>query len=563
MPPESDRSKFPPRGSRSSRSPHPGPSVSVQKLFDKESPQAVEAEMALLGSMILEPKVITDVLSVVSGPEDFYKESHGQIYKALLEIYDRRDAGDLVQTVTHMRDLGILDLCGGENYLVELANSVPTATNAPHFARIVAEKARLRRLIDACGDILFDAYHSGNLGPDGAREVLDRAESAVFELAQEKNVSDVQALSDLLDIEMKRIEVMEATGASMSGIPTGYHDMDNMLLGMQPGEMLILAARPSMGKTALALNIAEQTATGAQPVPGAPRTRNIPVGFFSLEMSKSSVVLRMLCAKARVKSQDLRGGKRLSKQDLANLGMAADDLRQAPIFIDDTPGLTVLNLRARARRMVQQHGVKAIFIDYLQLLSAPGAARESRQMEVSSISRGIKGLARELKVPIVCLSQLNRAAEQREGNRPRMSDLRESGSIEQDADVILLLHREDYYHKDDQEWQDANPEKVGLAEIIIAKQRNGPTGVVKLHWNSDITRFTEYDPHGQAPGGYRDLGGAFDDFGGPPAKGQPQGPQGSGGGDYRGFAPGRKSGPIENHRDGGGPDAGIDDFDLG
>ncbi len=516
--------------------------------------------MALLGSMILEPKVITDILAIVTGPEDFYKEAHGHIYRALIEIYDQRDSGDLIQTVTMLRDRGILDQCGGDQYLVDLANSVPSAVNAPHFAKIVAEKARMRRLIDACGNILYDAYHAGDLGPDGAREVMDRAESAVFEIAQERNSSDVQSLSALLDIEMARIEAMEQSGASMSGIPTGFHDLDNMLLGMQPGEMLILAARPSMGKTALALNVAEQTALGGAPVAGAPKKRDFPVGFFSLEMSKSSVVLRMLCARAHVKSQDLRGGKRLSKQDLGNLGMAADDLKQAPIYIDDTPGLTVLNLRARARRMVQQHGVRAIVIDYLQLLSSPGSARESRQNEVSAISRGIKGLARELNVPILCLSQLNRAAEQREGNRPRMSDLRESGSIEQDADVILLLHREDYYHKDDPEWLDSNPDKVGVAEIIIAKQRNGPTGVVKLHWNSDITRFTDLDPHGHAPGGYRDLAGAFDDFGGnaPPQPAPPPRAQT----EYKGFSPGKKSGPIENHRDGGGPMPALDDLDA-
>ncbi|MBX3382857.1 MAG: replicative DNA helicase [Phycisphaeraceae bacterium] len=534
---------------------------SLQELFNREPPQSVPAEKALLGSMILEPKIITDILGTINSKDDFYKEAHGEIYRALVEIYDRHDAGDLIQATTLLRDRGVLDSCGGEDYLVELANAVPTHTNAPHFARIVAEKAKLRRLIDACGAILYDAYHTGELGPDGAREVLDKAESAIFEIAQERNTSEVQALTELLQVEMERIQAIEEGGGSMTGLSTGYHDMDRMLLGLQPGELLILAARPSMGKTALALNLAEQISTGGLPLAGAPAKRRVPVGFFSLEMSKSSVTLRMLCARARVKSQDLRSGRRLNKQELNNLGMAADDLKEAPIYIDDTPGLTVLNLRARARRMVQQHDVRVLFIDYLQLLTSPGAARESRQMEVSAISRSIKALARELNVPIVCLAQLNRAAEQREGNRPRMSDLRESGSIEQDADVILLLHREDYYHKDDQEWLDANPDRVGLAEVIVAKQRNGPTGVVRLSWNSDFTRFADLDPHGTPPGSYGNIAGAFDVFDAPSPPSDPFNapppPFTPGGGG--GFSPGKRSGPIDNHRDGGGPDRDDDD----
>jgi replicative DNA helicase len=519
--------------------------------------------------MILEPKVIPDVMAIIQNGQDFYKEAHGHIYGALLEIYDTRDAGDLVQTVTLLRDRAVLDLIGGEDYLLELANSVPTAVNAPHFAKIVAEKAKLRRLIDAAGEILYDAYHAGEMSSEGAREVIDRAESAVFEIAQERTSSDLMVLADILDEEMVRIQAMEAGGGSMSGIATGYLDLDNMLLGLQPGELLILAARPSMGKTALALNLAEGVAMGSHPFAGAPASRSVPVGFFSLEMSRSSITLRMLCARARVKSQDLRAGRRLSKQDLHGLGAAADDLKNALIYIDDTPGLTVLNLRARARRMVQQFGVRALFIDYLQLLTAPGAARESRQMEVAAISRGIKALARELNVPIVCLSQLNRASESREGNRPRMSDLRESGSIEQDADVIMLLHREDYYHKDDPQWLEENADRVGIAEVIIAKQRNGPTGVVKMTWNSDYTRFLSYDPHAVAPGGYSTISNAFDTFAPEPQAPRPSPgalpPRRSGPPDDApfdeapppqpyGFSPGRKTGPVGDFRDGGGPD---------
>lgn len=577
------------RGFRSRGGKIARPATSTQRMFDRDAPHSIEAEKALLGSMILEPTIIPDVIGTISNPKDFYLEAHGHIFSVLLEIYDRKDAGDLVQTVTLLRDRNVLETIGGEDYLVDLANSVPTAVNAPHFAKIVAEKAKLRRLIDAAGEILYSAYNSGDLGVDGAREVIDKAESAVFEIAQEKNSSELMSLGDILEEEMKRIAEMADGGVGMSGLPTGFVDMDNMLLGLQPGELLILAARPSMGKTAMALNLAEGVATGAAPYPGAPHTRNVPVGFFSLEMSRSSVTLRMLCAKARVKSQDLRSGRRLSKQDLHNLGVAADELKAAPIYIDDTPGLTILNLRARARRMVQQYGVRALFIDYLQLLTAPGAGRESRQMEVAAISRGVKALARELEVPIVCLSQLNRASEQREGNRPRMSDLRESGSIEQDADVIMLLHREDYYHKDDEQWLQENQDRVGVAEVIIAKQRNGPTGVVKLSWNSDITRFMDLDPHAVAPGAYNSIGSAFDAFpggsggGGASNAGMGGGSVGGGGGSHgygdafdapfdagpssnptqgfrpAGFAPGKRSGPVDGHRDGGGPDSGQTD----
>jgi replicative DNA helicase len=537
--------------------------TSVSALFERQPPQSPEAEMSLLGSMILDPAIIPDVIGLIKGPEDFYREAHGHIYKAVLDVYDQRHSGDLVQIVDLLRDRAVIDQIGGPEYLVELANAVPTAVNAPHFARIVAEKAKLRRLIDAAGQILYDAYHVGELGPEGAREVLDKAEMSVFEIAQEQNTADPQSLADLLQIEIDRILAADRDGWTMTGVRTGYSDLDELLRGLQPGELIILAARPSMGKTALALNLAEQIAMGGVPVAGAPATQAVPVGLFSLEMSKNAIVQRLLSARAGVSSQHLRGGHPISKHDLHQLGVAADDLKQAPIYIDDMPSLTILNLRARARRMVAQYGVKVIMIDYLQLMSAPGAARESRQVEVSAISRGVKALARELNVPVVCLSQLNRASEQREGNRPRMADLRESGSIEQDADVILLLHREDYYHVQDEDWKIENPDKVGVAEVIVAKQRNGPTDVVKLKWDSRTTRFKNFEANATPPGGY-----PFDDYSSPsqaagnfgkaPAP-EPK-PWTRTAAPPPPFEPGSsfsgrsKTGPIEGHRDGGGSD---------
>ncbi|GJQ29537.1 MAG: replicative DNA helicase [Phycisphaerae bacterium] len=545
-----------------------GTPISAKELFERQPPAAVEAEMSLLGSMILDPNMIPDVLGIVRNEYDFFRAAHGHIYRAVVDVYDQRHSGDLVQIVDLLRDRGVLDEVGGADYLVELAGAVPSAVNAPHFARIVGEKAKLRRLIDAAGQILYDAYHAGELGPEGAREVLDSAEMRVFEIAQEQHAADPQALAELLELELRRIEAADFEGGGLSGVASGYHDLDELLRGFQPGEMLVLAARPSMGKTALALNLAEQIAIGGIPVPGAPPGQRAPVGLFSLEMSKNAIVQRLLSARSGVSSQALRGGHKIPDDDFRRLMMAAEDLKAAPVYIDDTPNLSVLNLRARARRMVAQHGVRVLMVDYLQLMSAPHAARESRQVEVSAISRGVKALARELNIPVICLSQLNRASEQREGNRPRMADLRESGSIEQDADVIMLLHREEYYHVQDEDWKHENPDKIGMAELIIAKQRNGPTGVVKLTWDHGSTRFRSFDAAARAPMDVGPLGGRYQspaqaatNFPGT-GKGQPGMSQPGKPWTHAepkqpppfDFTPGEKRGPVEDYRDGGGPD---------
>ncbi len=552
----------------------PGVNISIQSLFDREPPKSLEAEMSLLGSMILDPSVIGDIIGLIQGPTDFFKESHAHIYKVLVEVYDAHNSGDLVQISTVLQERGVLDQVGGGDYLVELANAVPSAANARHYAKIVGDKAKLRRLIDTAGKIIYEAFHAGDQGPDGARVVIDSAEASVFEIAQERSVSEAQRLGDLLDAEMRRIEAADFDGTGYTGVSTGYGELDEILCGLQPGELIIIAARPSMGKTALALNLAEQIAIGGAPVPGAPGSRSVPIALFSLEMSKNAIGQRMLSARAGVSSQALRGGHKVPDDQLRRLLQSAEDLRPAPIYVDDTPNMTVLQLRARARRLVQTFGVKVIMVDYLQLMTAPHAARESRQVEVSAISRGIKALARELDVPVVCLSQLNRASEQREGNKPRMADLRESGSIEQDADVIILLHREEYYHTQNrEEWAAENPDKVGIAELIVAKQRNGPTGVVKLKWNHSTTRFENYDSHaipplgmpgsmieprgGARPGsGYTSPSQAAAQFPGEKAPFHDPFQDAPGG-----FAPGKRTGPVQDHRDGGGPER--EDDDLG
>lgn len=560
---------------RDGRRPRPAP-IEVQKLFDRLPPHSPEAEMALLGSMILDPKVIGEVLLQVSSHDDFYTEAHGAIFRVIVDVYDRHQSGDLIQIVETLRGANSLEAVGGPDYLVRLAETVPSAVNATHYARIVSDRARLRKLIGAAGQIIYDAYHAGDAGSDGTREVLDKAEMAIFNIAEKTESSDPQKLADILEQELHRLEQLEGKG--ISGLSTGYPDLDAMLSGLQAGEMVIIAARPSMGKTALALNLAEQIALGGTSGAGARPLGKVPVAVFSLEMSRAAIAQRLLSARSGVDSHKLRRGH-FTGNDFQRLFQAAGELGDAPIYIDDTPNLTVLALRARARRMAAMHGIKCIMIDYLQLMTAPGAARESRQVEVSTISRGIKALARELSVPVICLAQLNRGTELRDGNRPRMSDLRESGSIEQDADVVALLHREEYYHTQDPDWADANRDKVGLAELILAKQRNGPTGIVKLTWDPSTTRFKNYaggfedryNPHerevivratapaqrSHTPSHTQSTSHALPS----PQPARDTGPTDAP--PRTGFAPGKKQGPLgaedPRWRDGGGPNDPPDD----
>ena len=494
----------------------------LSRLFESLPPHAIEAEMSLLGSMLIEPQVIGDIVFIVKSGDDFFKPANGAIYNEMIELYDKTASLDIVQLNQKLADKDVLSSVGGVEYLVQLANAVPSAANAEHYARLVREKGMIRQLIGAAGDILYDAYHS----PDAAQDVLDQAEHRIFHIAQQADSGKIVSLHDLIQQTMDMIEAN--AGKTITGMPTGFSEIDELTGGLQKGEVIIVAGRPSMGKTALALNLAEYMAL-----------RGMGVGLFSLEMSKQQLVQRLLTSRSGNDSQRLRHNM-LGTEELHRLMTACDELQNAPIFIDDTPGLSLLQLRAKARRMAQKHDIKILFIDYLQLMSSGGRS-ESRQMEVSEISRGIKAMARELNVPVVCLSQLNRAAEQREGHRPRMSDLRESGSIEQDADVVMMLHREEYYHQGEENWADENPEKIGLAELIIAKQRNGPTGTVRLVWNSTSTQFRNYSPSRPPHGFYENKPSGADSYSASP------------------FARERKTGPVDNFRDGGGPDHDADD----
>ncbi len=460
----------------------------IARLFEKLPPHAIEGEMCLLGSILLEPRVLGDVTFIVKDGDDFYKSTNGRIFDAMVELYDRHGSLDIVQLNQQLVDRDILDAVGGQDYLVELANCVPSAANAVHYARLVREKSMVRRLIEEAGDILCRAYESG----EEASTILDWAEHRIFSIADRYEHSEVETLGRLVQEIVAKLQASD--GRVSSGVLTGFADLDEITGGFQPGDFIIIAGRPSMGKTALALNIAENMAM-----------RGTGIGLFSLEMSKNQLVERLLASRSGLELHRLRR-MMLGKEHYSRLFAACGDLQEAPIYVDDLAASTLLQIRARARRMVNKYSVKAIFVDYIQLVST-GRRPESRQLEVSEISRGLKALARELNLPVISMSQLNRAPEQREGHRPRLSDLRESGSLEQDADVVALLHREDYYHQGEDDY-----EPTATAEVIIAKQRNGPTDTIKLSWIERCTRFKDYSP-AVAPGGYDEVLEAADEMG--------------------------------------------------
>jgi replicative DNA helicase len=444
------------------------PSLAAQ--FDKLPPHSLEAEMCLLASMMLDKEMVGQVVQIVDR-DSFYQTDHQIIYDVLVRLYEQNRPIDALIVREELIKRQLYEECGGREYLAAILNSVPSAAHGAHYASIVREKSLLRQLIGASNEILRDAYAPH----EQADLVLDKAEKKIFDIAQKK-VGD--AMSAIGDIAMQVYETLEDKGRR--GIDSGFFELDDMLNGLQNGEMIIVAARPSMGKTAFAMNVIEHIAAD----------NKLPCAVFSLEMSKQQLAQRMLCSRAKIDAQKVRRGL-LQPSEYQQLAQVVNELAKAPIWVDDSPGLTILELRAKARRLKLQHDIKCVMIDYMQLMDNPGP--ESRQQQISEISRGIKAVARELNVPVIALSQLNRQSEGRDGHRPRMSDLRESGSIEQDADVVALLHREDYYKMSEPDFQPDN-----IAEVIIAKQRNGPTGTVKLTFLNKTTRFenlsTQHDP---------------------------------------------------------------------
>jgi replicative DNA helicase len=432
--------------------------------FDRLPPHSIEAEMCLVASMMLDKEMIGTVLQIVDR-EAFYQADHQIIYDILIKLYEQNRPVDAVILQDELKKRQLLDEIGGTSYLAQLLNSVPSAAHGAHYASIVREKHLLRQLIGSSNEILREAYAPH----EKADLVLDRAEKKIFDIAQKK-ISG--AISSLGEVAMEVYDMLEDKGRR--GIETGYFELDDMLNGLQNGEMVIVAARPSMGKTAFAMNVIEHVAADSK----------LPCAVFSLEMSKQQLAQRLMCSRAQIDAQKVRKGL-LQREEFHHLAMTVNELAKAPVWVDDSPGLTILELRAKARRLKMQHDIKVIMIDFMQLMDNPGP--ESRQQQISEISRGIKAVARELNVPVIALSQLNRQSEGRDGHRPRMSDLRESGSIEQDADVIMLLHREDYYKMNEPDFMPDN-----IAEVIIAKQRNGPTGTVKLTFDSRTTTFKNH-----------------------------------------------------------------------
>ena len=433
----------------------------IGSQFDRLPPHSIDAEMCLLASMMLDREVIGQVIGVADR-ESFYQADHQIIFDCLIKLYEQNRPIDALIVREELIKRGLLEEIGGVQYLGAILNAVPSAAHGAHYASIVREKSLLRQLIAASNDILRDAYSPH----EQAEIVLDRSEKRIFEIAEKKVTGSVVAMESVLH---EVFEMIEKRG--QRGLETGFLELDDMMNGLQNGEMIIVAARPSMGKTALAMNVIEHVAADSR----------LPCAVFSLEMSRQQLAQRMLCSRGGIDAHKLRKGM-LQSHEYQKLASVVGELAKAPIWVDDSAGLTPLELRAKARRLKRQHDIKCIMLDYMQLMDNPGP--ENRQQQISEISRAIKSVARELNIPVIALSQLNRASEGRDGHRPRMSDLRESGSIEQDADVIMLLHREDYYRMSEPDFDPDN-----IAEVIIAKQRNGPTGTVKLTFLSKTTRF--------------------------------------------------------------------------
>lgn len=439
--------------------------MSQEVNIDKLPPQNLDAEMAVLGSMLLDEEAVSVAVEKLDAG-CFYKDTHRKIFQTISDLYNANKAVDLITLADALKRDSSLDDIGGASYLTSLANAVPTAANINHYAGIVREKYILRTLINNSTKIITVCHESeGNIA-----EVVDTAERLIFEVSDRRNQGSYLHLKEIVKDSIETIDKLYQNKAHVTGIPTGYIDFDIKTAGLQPSDLIIVAGRPSMGKSAFALGIAEYAGV----------IEKVPTAIFSLEMSKEQLVQRMLCSHARVDAHKVRTGY-LATSDWPRLTAAAGKLSEAPIFIDDTPAISVMELRARARRLKSHHGIKLIILDYMQLMRGSAMNMESRQQEISEISRSLKALARELSVPVIAISQLSRAVESRTDHRPQLSDLRESGAIEQDADVVVLILREEYYSP--------SPDNQGIAEAIIAKQRNGPVGSLKLAFIKEFTRF--------------------------------------------------------------------------
>ncbi len=439
--------------------------MATTSILERLPPQNLEAEMAVLGSMLLDEDAVSVAIECLDSGY-FYKDTHQKIFEAIVELYSNNKAVDLITLTDELRRKGLLENVGGASFISSLANAVPTSANVSHYVGIVKGKYILRTLISNATKIVAQCFES----EDNIDAVLDESERLIFEVSERKNQGTFQHLKEIIKHSIETIDKLYQRKAHITGVPTGFIEFDSKTSGLQPSDLIIVAGRPSMGKSALALCMAEYAAV----------IEKIPTAIFSLEMSKEQLVQRMLCSHAKVDAQKVRTGY-LAASDWPKLTAAAGRLSESPIYIDDTPAISAMELRAKARRLKSQHDIQFIILDYLQLMRGSTFSADNRQQEISEISRSLKALARELNVPVMAISQLSRAVESRTDHRPQLSDLRESGAIEQDADVVALILREEYYSP--------TPENEGIAEVIIAKQRNGPTGNIKMAFIKEYTRF--------------------------------------------------------------------------
>ena len=455
-----------------------GPPVTQQREsgpFERQPPQDLAAEQSVLGGMLLSKDAIADVVEELT-EGDFYKPAHALVFDTVINLYARGEPADVVTVAAELDRAGSLPRVGGALYLHTLTSAVPTAANASYYARIVAEKAVLRRLVEAGTRIVQLGYggNEGQVGGGEVDEIVDRAQAEIYDVTERRTTEDYVILEELLQPTMDEIDAIATRGGASAGVPTGFADLDTLTNGLHPGQMIIIAARPGVGKSTLALDIARNAAV---------RHRKTAV-IFSLEMSKAEITMRLLSAEAQIRLSHMRAGT-MNEQDWQRIVRRMSEISDAPLFIDDSPNMTMMEIRAKARRLKQRHNLSLIVLDYLQLMSS-GKKVESRQQEVSEFSRQMKLLAKELEVPVIAISQLNRGPEQRTDKRPLLSDLRESGSLEQDADMVILVHRPDAWEADDP--------RAGEADLIIAKHRNGPTTTVSVAHQLHYSRFTDLAP---------------------------------------------------------------------
>lgn len=444
-----------------------------RSVAGRQIPWSEEAEISVVSAMLIDGDAVARAIEMV-GDGSFYREANRRIFRAMVRLYSRGEVIDVVTLSDELKSAGELEGAGGMAYLAQLVDAVPTSANIEYHCRILRDKSVLRQLIESATDIVREAYDA----PAGeVDDTLDRAEQKIFQIAQSTQRQGFVWIKEILWPTFERIEELQSSPGSVTGVGTGFPDLDNLTAGFQKGDLIIVAGRPSMGKTALAMNFAQHAAI----------EKEVPVAVFSLEMSKEAIVQRLLCSEGRVDAGRLRRG-RLQDDEYARLATAAGHLNTAPIWIDDTPAITALELRAKARRLASEVDLGLVIVDYLQLMSGPSNA-ENRQQEISAISRAIKAVAKELNVPVVALSQLSRSPEQRTDKRPVLADLRESGAIEQDADLVLFVYREEVYRRPEDLVDDTGESIEGKTDLIIGKQRNGPTGTVRLYFHKNYTLF--------------------------------------------------------------------------